>query len=133
MTVSDRIQTNSITLTEAAAERVRKLLEERSLTGNALRIFVSGSGCSGLQYGMALEAQPGETDERFAFGDVNVVVDPVSITYLTGSKVDFIDDPMGGSFRIENPNASAGCGCGQAAGNSGEGESTCGSAGCGCQ
>jgi len=62
-----------------------------------------------------------------------VVVDPVSITYLTGSKVDFVDDPMGGSFRIENPNASAGCGCGQSAGSSGEGESTCGSGGCGCQ
>lgn len=131
MTIDDRTET--ITLTEAAADRIRKLLEEKSLSGHALRVFVSGSGCSGLQYGMAFEPQPRETDERFAFRDVDVVVDPVSITYLTGSKIDFVDDLMGGSFRIENPNAVAGCACGQSVGSSSAEEPSCGSGDCGCQ
>src|SRR3972149_11120872 len=106
------IQTTSVQLTEAAVTRVRLLLQERNVPGHALRVFVSGGGCSGLQYGMALEGQPRDDDLRLSFDDVNVVIDPVSIDYLGGATIDYVDEVMGGGFRIENPNAYASCGCG---------------------
>lgn len=114
MTETDLIGTTEqgVSLTEAAAERVRRLMEERSVPGHALRVFVSGGGCSGLQYGMALEGQPRESDLRFSLHGVDVVVDPVSIDYLAGATIDYVDDLMGGGFRIDNPNAVASCGCG---------------------
>jgi iron-sulfur cluster assembly accessory protein len=102
----------SIVLTSGAVARVQRLLEERQLTGHALRVFISGGGCSGMQYGMALEGQPRETDHRFGFGGVDVVVDPVSMDYLAGATIDYVDDLMGGGFKIENPNAVSSCGCG---------------------
>ncbi len=105
-------QVPSLLLSETAAVRVRSLMEERKLDDHALRVFVSGGGCSGLNYGMALEGQPRENDLRFAFGDVLVVVDPISIGYLAGSTIDYVDDLMGGGFRVENPNAVSTCGCG---------------------
>lgn len=101
-----------VTITQFAAERVQRLIEERNAVGHALRVFVSGGGCSGLQYGMALEGQPRETDLRFSLHGVDVVVDPVSIDYLNGATIDYVDDLMGGGFRIENPNAVGSCGCG---------------------
>ena len=106
------LQTAQISLTDGAVARVRSLLEERELEGHALRVFISGGGCSGLQYGMALEGEPRESDLRFSFGGVDVVVDPMSMNYLAGSVIDYVDDLMGGGFRIENPNAVASCGCG---------------------
>ena len=105
-------ETEQITLTEGAVRRVRKLIEERELTGYSLRVFVSGGGCSGMQYGMGLEGEPRETDLRFNFDDVQVVVDPMSISYLAGSVIDFTDELMGGGFKIENPKAVSACGCG---------------------
>jgi iron-sulfur cluster assembly accessory protein len=112
MDTLEQVAKEEITLTEAAVDRVRRLIEERKLEGYALRVFVSGGGCSGLQYGMALDGSPRQTDRRFAFQDVNVVVDPLSISYLAGATIDYHDDLMGGGFRIENPNAVATCGCG---------------------
>lgn len=106
------VQSPVITLTDAATARVRRLLEERNLPDHALRVFVSGGGCSGLQYGMALEGQPRETDVRYAFDGVQVVIDPMSLEYLSGATIDYLDDVMGGGFKIENPNAVASCGCG---------------------
>jgi iron-sulfur cluster assembly protein len=106
------LQTEQVSLTDGAVARVRALLEERHLEGHALRVFISGGGCSGLQYGMALEGDPRESDLRFTFGGVNVVVDPMSMQYLSGSVIDYVDDLMGGGFRIENPHAVASCGCG---------------------
>ncbi|MEK6588138.1 MAG: iron-sulfur cluster insertion protein ErpA [Chloroflexota bacterium] len=105
-------ETEQITLTEGAVRRVRKLIEERELTGYSLRVFVSGGGCSGMQYGMGLESEPRETDLRFSFDDVQVVVDPMSITYLAGTVIDYTDELMGGGFKIENPKAVSACGCG---------------------
>lgn len=107
-----RTETEQITLTEGAVRRVRKLIEERELTGYSLRVFVSGGGCSGMQYGMGLESEPRETDLRFSFDDVQVVVDPMSITYLAGTVIDYTDELMGGGFKIENPKAVSACGCG---------------------
>ncbi len=105
-------ETPAISLTESAVSRVRGLIEERSLEDHALRVFVSGGGCSGYQYGMALDGEPRANDVRFSFGGVDVIVDPISITYLSGCTIDYVDDLMGGGFRIENPNAVASCGCG---------------------
>jgi len=120
----------TITVTASAAARVQRLLEERQLSGHALRVFVSGGGCSGMQYGMALEGQPRETDHRFGFGGVDVVVDPVSMDYLSGVTIDYVDDLMGGGFKIENPNAVSSCGCGHSFKTERDGAASSGECGC---
>jgi len=105
-------QTNTITLTPAAANAVQDLLAKRNLEGYALRVFISGGGCSGYQYGMALENNVRENDLVMEQHGVKVVIDEVSINYLTGATVDFVDELMGSGFKIENPNAVSSCGCG---------------------
>jgi iron-sulfur cluster assembly protein len=125
----ETVSTQPISLTPSAVQRVRRLLDERNLQGHALRVFVSGGGCSGMQYGMALEGNPRETDQRYAFEGVDVVVDPMSMTYLAGCTIDYVDEIMGGGFRIDNPNAVASCGCGQSFRTSGE---SAADGGCGC-
>lgn len=108
----EQTETEIIILTPAAAEAVRGLLEKRNLEGYALRVFISGGGCSGFQYGMALEANIRENDLVAEFNGVKVVVDEVSIEYLRGASVDYVEDVMGSGFKIENPNAISSCGCG---------------------
>jgi iron-sulfur cluster assembly accessory protein len=109
-----------VTLTTAAATRLGQIMVEKDMPEVALRVFVSGGGCSGLQYGMGFETAPQADDHVFASSGLQVVVDPVSVTYLQGATVDFVDDPAtGGAFRIDNPNATSGCGCGSA-GSSGD-------------
>jgi iron-sulfur cluster assembly accessory protein len=110
--LQEQTQTELITLTPAAAEAVQGLLEKRNLEGYALRVFISGGGCSGFQYGMALEANILEQDLVAEFDGVKVVVDEVSIEYLRGATVDYVEDVMGSGFKIENPNAISSCGCG---------------------
>jgi iron-sulfur cluster assembly accessory protein len=109
-----------ITLTEAAAEAVRGLLEEREVPDHALRVFVAGGGCSGYQYGMALEGEPRETDHLFDQHGVRVVVDEVSMGYLKGAHIDFVNEVMGSGFKIDNPNATSSCGCGHSFRTDGE-------------
>ncbi len=111
-TPETEFETPEITLTDGAVARVRALIEEKQLTGHALRVFVSGGGCSGMQYGMGLEPEPRADDLRYEFDDVAVVVDPMSMSYLAGATIDYIDDLMAGGFKIENPNAVSSCGCG---------------------
>jgi len=106
-------QTPVLSLTPAAAGKIRHLLEEKSIPNHGLRVFVSGGGCSGMQYGMAFEAQAQDGDMLVENHGVKLIVDPVSIFYLEGASIDFIeDDLMGGGFKIDNPNAVASCGCG---------------------
>ena len=102
----------ALSITANAARRIHQLMDERALSGHALRVFVSGGGCSGYQYGMAFEPEPRENDMRFSQGNVDVVIDPVSYGYMAGATIDFIDDLMGGGFSIQNPNAVASYGCG---------------------
>jgi iron-sulfur cluster assembly accessory protein len=102
----------TLTITPNAAKRIHQLMEERELQGHALRVFVSGGGCSGFQYGMAFEPEPRESDSRFNHENVDVVIDPVSLGYMTGAIIDYVDDLMGGGFSIKNPNAVSSCGCG---------------------
>jgi iron-sulfur cluster assembly protein len=128
----EQVQQDQVTLTSAAALAVHELLEKRNLPDMALRVFVSGGGCSGFQYGMALEDKIRETDLVYEMGGVKMVVDEISINYLRGATVDYVDTLMGTGFKIENPNAVASCGCGNSfrtkdsSSESGEGSS------CGC-
>ena len=101
-----------ITITPAAMTTIRNLREQRNIPVHSLRVFVSGGGCSGLQYGMAFEETPHTADVVFAFDDVTIVIDPTSLPHLGGATIDFVDSLMGGGFRIDNPNAVSSCGCG---------------------
>ena len=101
-----------INLTEAAADQLQKLLDEKGLEDHSLRVFVSGGGCSGLQYGMTFAEAPMEGDQVFEEQNVRMVVDSGSLMYLMGAEIDYIDSLMGGGFRIENPNAVQSCSCG---------------------
>ncbi len=131
-------QTNidEISLTENAAQAVKDLLTKRNLVDQdyALRVFVQGGGCSGFQYGMALDNRVLSSDlVREQFG-VKVLVDEMSLNYLKGATVDFVDEVMGSGFKITNPNAVSSCGCGNSfrTADSAEGESESGSGSCGC-
>jgi iron-sulfur cluster assembly protein len=119
-----------ITLTPAAAHAVSDLLAKRNLEDYALRVFISGGGCSGYQYGMALEGNIREQDLQFEQDGVKVVIDEVSINYLRGATIDYVEDVMGSGFKITNPNAVSSCGCGSSF-RTAEGEGGCGSGGCG--
>jgi iron-sulfur cluster insertion protein len=102
-----------ITVTEAAATKIRELLSEEGKSDNGLRVFVQGGGCSGFQYGLMIEESGGVGDQLFESNGVKLFVDPVSISYLKGAEVDFVDTITGGGFTIKNPNATSTCGCGQ--------------------
>ena len=104
--------TETITLTEAAAQMVQNLLVQKNVPEYGLRVFVSGGGCSGLQYGMALEAEARPYDQVIEKDSVKIFIDPTSMMYLTGATIDYEDSIMGGGFKIENPNAVSSCGCG---------------------
>jgi iron-sulfur cluster assembly accessory protein len=101
-----------LTITEAAASEVKSLVAQQERDDLALRIYVAGGGCSGLQYGMALDENIESGDEVFDIGGIKCVVDSTSLRYLNGSVVDYITTDMGGGFKIENPNAVKSCGCG---------------------
>ena len=105
------VETTFISMTPAAAGKVRDLLKQENDPTLALRIFVAGGGCSGLQYGMTLdEEQDGDT--VISQGDFNVLVDEMSLGYISGSEVDYVDSLMGAGFTVNNPNAVSSCGCG---------------------
>lgn len=101
-----------INLTDRAAAEIKGLLEKQETPEALLRVFVAGGGCSGLQYGMSLEEEAMEGDEKFSLNGVSVIVDPRSINYLDGAEIDYVDSLMGGGFKIDNPNAKSSCGCG---------------------
>lgn len=103
-------QTNLITIEESAANKVAALMQEEN--AQALRIFVQGGGCSGLQYGFAWEDNVNEDDFVLEKQTVKFVVDPMSMQYLQGAVIDFKEDFSGSNFVIENPNAQNTCGCG---------------------
>lgn len=132
--IPEEVVQAGISITDTALERVRALMQEKQVEGHALRVFVSGGGCSGMQYGMALESTPRETDYRYEFDGVPVVVDPQSLGVLAGSTIDYIDDMMAGGFKIENPNAVSTCGCGHSfkTSSAGGGHQHGHGAGCGC-
>jgi iron-sulfur cluster assembly accessory protein len=103
-----------IHVTEAAASKITELLTEENKPGAGLRVFVQGGGCSGFQYGLMIDEgeSDGVADEVFESNGVRLLVDPISIRYLSGAEVDFVDNVAGGGFTIKNPNAKSTCGCG---------------------
>jgi iron-sulfur cluster assembly accessory protein len=103
-----------INVTETAAEKINELLSEEAKAGSGLRVFVQGGGCSGFQYGLMIDEGEGdaEADKIFEVNGVRLFVDPISLRYLKGAEVDFVDNNMGGGFTIKNPNAKSTCGCG---------------------
>jgi iron-sulfur cluster assembly accessory protein len=126
------IEETVLNVTPQAVEIIHSLLQQRNIPNHALRVFVSGGGCSGLQYGMSFEAQPQEFDQVVETGGVRLIIDPTSLMYLKGAVIDYVDSLMGGGFRIENPNAVSSCGCGhsfktQDSGGASDGCDTCGS------
>ena len=127
----EQTQTNQINLTQAAAEAVRDLLAKRNLEDYALRVFVQGGGCSGFQYGMALDNNFREEDAVFENHGIKVIIDEVSINYLNGATIDYVDELMGSGFKIENPNAVSACGCGSSFRTKDSAEAAEGG-GCGC-
>ena len=101
----------SITLTDRAASRIREILAHEP-GKSALRIAVNGGGCSGFQYDFQLAETAADDDLVIERNGVKALVDPVSQGFLEGAEIDFVDDLMGQSFRIRNPNATSSCGCG---------------------
>ncbi len=129
------IDTQLFTLTPAASQAVKDILEQRNLEGYALRVYVSGGGCCGVNFGMALDNNFRDVDTTFDANGVQVVVDNVSIDYLRDATVDFVNDPQHGQgFAVSSPKAKGehshsegGCACG-----SNSGGDSCGSGSCGC-
>jgi iron-sulfur cluster insertion protein len=101
---------SSVSMSESAARRLNKILKAED--GAALRISVKGGGCSGFQYAFDIENATADDDIVISRDGAIIVVDPVSLEYMKGSVVDFIDDLMGQAFKVKNPNAVASCGCG---------------------
>ena len=105
-------EARQIIVPENAARRIAALKVQESAENAFLRIAVSGGGCSGFQYGLSFDDQRNEDDFVFERDGVGVVVDDVSLGLLNGAEVDFVEDLMGASFQIRNPNAASSCGCG---------------------
>lgn len=132
--LSEAKEAMSITLTERAACELKDLMVSQEKAQAALRVWVAGGGCSGLSYGMALDdGEPESDDQVFSQEGIKVYVDGLSLEYMNGAIVDYVDDAMGGGFKIENPNATSSCGCGSSFKTEGSegGGGGCGS-GCGC-
>jgi iron-sulfur cluster assembly accessory protein len=114
----NEIETQVISISPAAAEAVQNILTERKLDGYALRVFVSGGGCCGAQFGMALDNNFSDVDTTIDTNGIKMVVDGASLDYLRGASIDFVNDPVKGSgFVVNNPNAKQGhgeegCDCG---------------------
>ena len=103
-----------INVSETAAAKITELLTEENKAGSGLRVFVQGGGCSGFQYGLMIEEGEAKTDadQTIESNGVRLFVDPISVRYLKGAEVDFVDSLAGGGFTIRNPNAKSTCGCG---------------------
>ena len=101
-----------ITVTEAAAGKIRELLAEEGKHESGLRVFVQGGGCSGFQYGFTFDEVVNEDDTQMAKNGVTLLIDAMSLQYLAGAEIDYKEDLQGAQFVIKNPNASTTCGCG---------------------
>jgi iron-sulfur cluster assembly protein len=131
-----QVDQSVITLSTAASDAVKNILAEKNLEGYALRVYVAGGGCCGVNFGMALDNNFRDVDTTFEMNGVKVVVDEMSIDYLRGASIDFINDPVrGAGFAVDSPNAKGhshsegGCACGSSGADSGG----CGGGSCSCQ
>ena len=100
-----------ITVSERAAKRIGEILQGEP-AGTMLRVSVEGGGCSGFQYKFDVERAKAADDLVISRDNATVLIDPVSVNYMAGSEIDFVDDLIGASFKVKNPQAKASCGCG---------------------
>jgi iron-sulfur cluster insertion protein len=105
-----------ITISDSAKTKIKDLLLEENNPNLALRTFVQGGGCSGFSYGFTFDEEQNEDDFEIPLDDFKVLVDSMSMQYLTGAEIDYKEDVMGSSFSIKNPNATTTCGCGSSFG-----------------
>jgi iron-sulfur cluster insertion protein len=98
--------------TDNAVKKVKELIEEEEQPELKLRVFVSGGGCSGFQYGFTFEESVSDDDTLVTKDGVTLLIDPMSLQYLTGAEIDYQDNVQGSQFVIRNPNATTTCGCG---------------------
>ena len=105
------MEMDNITVTARAARRIGEILR-REPPGTMLRVSVEGGGCSGFQYKFDMDRTRGDDDVVITRDGAVVLVDQISLGYLAGSEIDFVDDLIGASFRVNNPQATASCGCG---------------------
>ena len=103
---------NPITLENAAVVKIKELLAEEEAKGLKLRIYVSGGGCSGFQYGFTFDEAINEDDTSLQKNGVTLLIDPMSLQYLGGAEIDYQEGAEGAQFVIKNPNATSTCGCG---------------------
>jgi iron-sulfur cluster assembly accessory protein len=102
-----------ISLTPAAAEKLSGIMDQKGMKGShALRVFVKGGGCGGMQYGMTFDDNMRDDDQVWEQHGLRVIVDATSLFYIDGSNIDYVDNLMGGGFHIDNPQAASSCGCG---------------------
>ncbi len=101
-----------IIFTDSAAEKVGTLIAEEGNDNLKLRVYISGGGCSGFQYGFTFDEEVNEDDTTIENGGVTVLIDSMSVQYLNGAEIDYKEDVSGAQFVIRNPNASTTCGCG---------------------
>jgi iron-sulfur cluster insertion protein len=101
-----------LVFSDNAANKVRQLIEEEGNPGLKLRVFVTGGGCSGFQYGFTFDEAVAEDDTTMQKGGVTLLIDPMSLQYLMGAEIDYQENIEGAQFVIKNPNATSTCGCG---------------------
>ncbi len=101
-----------LVFTDSAASKVKQLIDEEGNPGLKLRVFVSGGGCSGFQYGFTFDESVGEDDTIMEKNGVTLLIDPMSFQYLVGAEIDYQENLEGAQFVIKNPNATSTCGCG---------------------
>ena len=106
------VETTPLTFTSAAARKVAQLIEEEGNPNLKLRVYIQGGGCSGFQYGFTFEEEVSEGDTEVETEGVTLLVDPMSMQYLTGAEIDYTEGLQGAQFVIRNPNATTTCGCG---------------------
>ena len=101
-----------VNFTDSAVSKVKELIEEEGTADLKLRVFVSGGGCSGFQYGFTFEESENDDDTKVTKDSVTLLIDPMSLQYLTGAEIDYQDNVQGSQFVIKNPQATSTCGCG---------------------
>ena len=111
-TLPDEVIPPPLVFTDAAASKVKDLIEEEDNAELMLRVFVTGGGCSGFQYGFTFDENVNDGDTEVQNGGVTLLIDPMSIQYLTGAEIDYSEGLEGAQFVIRNPNATTTCGCG---------------------
>ena len=109
---TELVMPTPINFTDNAVSKVKELIEEEGTPDLKLRVFVSGGGCSGFQYGFTFEESINDDDTKVVKDSVTLLIDPMSLQYLTGAEIDYQDNVQGSQFVIKNPQATSTCGCG---------------------